>query len=241
LVDTLNIAEAYAKETPPDAVNAVWFYARALAFAPDNYKPVIGKKLEYWYKKYHGGLDGLDDIKTQSAATVFPPGSYQPKAAPTPAERIHDLLASTPDLKTLALADKETILALGSKEDADKLWALMKDQATPVPGVVIEATASVIKLAVTADAKEAKVPDFIVTLKAPLAEKAIPAAGFEFGLASKGQAELDGSYDTYTQVPATATAAQSAQIELRDGVVVPEKKKPVPVHKPTAAHKPAAH
>jgi hypothetical protein len=85
LVDTLNIAEAYAKETPPDAVNAVWFYARALNFAPPNYQPVIGKKLEYWYKKYHGGLDGLDDIKTQSAATVFPPGSYQPKPAPTPA------------------------------------------------------------------------------------------------------------------------------------------------------------
>jgi hypothetical protein len=240
LVDTLNIAEAYAKETPADAVNAVWFYARALNFAPASFKPAIEKKLNYWYNKYHGGLDGLDDIKAQSATTVFPPGSYMPKPAPTPAERIHGLLTTTPDLKTLALADKETILALGSKEDADKLWALMKDQATPVPGIVIEATASVIKLAVTADAKEAKVADFIVNLKAPLADKAIPVAGFEFGLTAKGQAELDGSYDNYTQVPATATTAQSAQIVLRDGTIVPAKKV-VPVHKPTPAHKPAAH
>ncbi len=30
LVDTLNLAEAYAKLTPPDAINAVWFYARVV-------------------------------------------------------------------------------------------------------------------------------------------------------------------------------------------------------------------
>jgi hypothetical protein len=238
LSDTLNLAEAYVKETPPDAVNAVWFYARALNFAPASFKPAIEKKLDYWYNKYHGGLDGLDDLKAKSAATVFP-SNFDLKPAPTQAEKIHTILLNTPDLKTLALADKELVLAFGSKEDADKLWALMKDQATPVPGVVIEATASVIKLAVTADAKEAKVPDFIVNLKTPLAEKAIPAAGFEFGIQPK--AELDGTYDTYTQVPATATTAQSAQIVLRDGVIVPEKKKPVPAHKPAAGHPAAAH
>ena len=102
--------------------------------------------------------------------------------------------------------------------------------------MVIEASATVIKVAVTGDAKDSKVPDFIVNLKTPLADKDIPAAGFEYGLQSKGQAELDGSYDNYTQVPATATTAQSAQIALRDGIVQPEKKKPVPAHKPSAAH-----
>jgi hypothetical protein len=241
LSDTLNLAEAYVKETPPDAVNAVWFYARAFDFAPDSYKAVIEKKLEYWYKKYHGGLDGLDDLKAQAAKTVFP-SNFVLKPAPTPAERIHDLLASTPDLKTLALADKETILALGAKEDADKLWALMKDQATPVPGVVIETTDSVIKVAVTQDAKDSKVPDFIVNLKTPLTvkEKALYIAGFAFGDHTKGEAELDGSYDTYTQVPATATTAQSAQIVLREGTIIPAKKV-VPAHKPTPAHRPAAH
>jgi tetratricopeptide (TPR) repeat protein len=236
LGDTLQIAEAYVRLTPPDAVNAVWFYARALNFAPDSYKAAIEKKLDYWYKKYHGAMDGLDDIKTQAAATVFPPGAYMPKPAPTPAEKIHAILEATPDPSKLALADKELVLAYGSKEDADRVWAVMKDQATPVPGVVIEASATVIKVAVTGDAKDSKVPDFIVNLKTPLADKDIPAAGFEYGLQSKGQAELDGSYDNYTQVPATATTAQSAQIALRDGIVQPEKKKPVPAHKPSAAH-----
>jgi len=69
LVDTLNLAEAYVKLAPPDMVNAVWFYARAWNFAPAGFKPQIEKKLDYWYNKFHGGMDGLDAIKTQAAAT----------------------------------------------------------------------------------------------------------------------------------------------------------------------------
>jgi hypothetical protein len=240
LLDTLHLAEAYANETPKDLVNAIWFYSRAWDFAPANYKAGIEKPLEYYYKKYHGGLDGLDDIKTQAAATTFPPGTLVLKPALTPAEQIHNMLTSTTDWMTLALGDKETVLALGSKDDADKLWALLKDKPTPVPGIVIEATASVIKLAVTQDAKDAKLPDFIVNMKKPLEEKEIPAVGAEYGLSAKGPAELDGTYDTYTQIPATDTVAQRAEIVLRDGVIIPEKKKTVPAHKPTPAHRAAA-
>jgi hypothetical protein len=214
-------------------------------------------------------------------------------------------VTTTPDLNSLNLGDKEFILAVGSKEDADKLWALLKGKATPVPGIVIEATASVIKMAVTQDAKDAKIPDFIVNLKTPLADKDIPQVGFEFKL--QPAAELDGTYDTFTQqiaataapapaaapvaapvpaaaapapaaapvpaaaapapaaapvpaaaapapaaapvpaaaapapatapVPAAATAAQPAQIVLKDGFIQPEKKKAAPAaHKPAAGH-----
>lgn len=241
LVDTLNLAEAYAKLTPPDAVNAVWFYARAVDFAPAGFKPQIEKKLDYWYNKFHGSLDGLDALKAQAQATEFPPGTYIITPADTPAQKIHKILANTPDLNTLALADKELVLAFGAKEDADKLWALLKDQPTPVPGTVIEATASVIKVAVTDDAKQSKVPDFIVNLKTPLTDKelATVTVGSDFGLSSKNQPELDGTYDSFTQIPGTDTVAQSVQIVLRDGAVVPVKK--APVHKPTPAHHPAAH
>jgi hypothetical protein len=238
LADTLQLATAYSLPgAGQDLVKAVWFFARVWDFAPPAYKTQIEPKLEYYYKKFHGALDGLDAIKTAAAATTFPPGTYKIDPAKTPAEQIHDLLASTPDLNTLALADKETVLALGTKDDADKLWALLKDKETPVPGIVIEATASVIKVAVTQDAKDAKIADFIVNLKAPLADKEIPAVGFEFGL--QPAAELNGTYDTYTQIPATDTAAQRAEIVLRDGFVQPVKKT-VP-HKPSAAHHTAAH
>jgi hypothetical protein len=239
LVDTLNLAEAYAKVAPPDAVNAVWFYARAWDFAPASFKSVIEKKLEYWYNKYHGALDGLDDIKGQAQATVFPPGTLVIKPAATPQEKIHNILVGTPDLTTLALADKELVLSFGSKDDADKLWALMKDKETPVPGTVIESSASTIKVAVTDDAKQAKTADFIVNLKTPLADKDIPAVGSELKLMKEGGPELDGTYDTYTQIPGTDTVAQSAQIVLKDGFVQEAKK--APVHKPAPAHHAAAH
>lgn len=255
LVDTLQLAQQYVQLDARDLVKAIWFYARVWDFAPPAYKAQIEPELERWYKKYHGKIDaGLDDVKAQAAKTTFPPADFKIAPAPTPAEQIHALLVSTPDLRTLALEDKETVLALGSKEDADKLWAVMKDQQTPVPGIVIEATASVIKVAVTDDAKTAKIPDFIVNLKTPLADKDVPAAGTEFGLQSKGgQAELDGTYDSYTQVPASAgtpatattpavpATEAAAQIVLRDGFVQAEKKKVVPAHKPTPAHRPAAH
>jgi hypothetical protein len=127
-------------------------------------------------------------------------------------------------------------LANGVKEDADKIWAIMKDKMTPVPGVVISATATVIQVAVSHDAKDAKVADFIVNLKTPLADKDIPAAGVVYGLQGKGEAELDGTYDSFTQVPATATTAQTAQIVLRDGSIQ-AKKAAAPAHKPAAGHR----
>jgi len=239
LVDTLQLAEAYTKPEGKDLVQAVWFYARAWNFAPANFKGQIEPKLEYYYKKYHGDLKGLDEIKTQTAANLFPPSTFKIDPAKTPAEQIHDLIATTPDLNTLALADKETVLALGSKEDADKLWSLLQGKQTPVPGTVIASNPNEIQVAVTQDAKDAKTADFIVKMKAPLADKDVPAIGSELKLLKDGGPELDGTYDTYTQIPATATAAQSASIVLKDGLLQ-TKKAAAPARKPAAGHKPAA-
>jgi hypothetical protein len=315
LQDTLQLAIAYSlPSTSQDLVQASWFYARVWDFAPPQYKAKIEPQLERFYRKYHGGLDGLDAIKAQAAATTFPPATFVIAPAPTPADYAHKAVMETPDLTKLNLEDTEFILANGSRDDVDKLWAVLKDKATPVPGVVIGTTTTidaikvaltqsgkttdfavnlkmpvtladipakgidfgtqkafilssgvesdtgklaallsddskqapkvviepipvtVIKLAVTQDAKDAKIADFIVKMKNPLTDKEIPAAGYVYGDHNKGEAELDGIYDSYTQVPATATATQTAQIVLRDGSIVPEKKKPVP-HKPSPVHR----
>ncbi|MGA9585212.1 MAG: hypothetical protein WBQ95_07780, partial [Terracidiphilus sp.] len=231
-------AKAAKDKAGQDYLMAVWFFARAWNFAPANYKSQIEPQLEYYYKKYHGDLTGLDGLKTQAAATLFPPGTLNITPAKTPQEQIHDLLASTSDLNTLALADKETVLSVGSKEDADKLWALLQGKETPVPGIVIDSNANQIKVAVTQDAKDAKTADFIVNMKEPIPEKEIPAVGSELKLLKDGGPELDGTYDNYTQVPASATAAASAQIVLKDGILQTAKK--APVHKPAAGHHTAA-
>jgi hypothetical protein len=254
LQDTLLLAQAYSQPGPAqDLVKAIWLYARVWDLAPANYKGQIAPKLDYYYKKYHGNLEGLDAIKQQASATVFPPTSLHIDPAKSPQEQIHDLIVATPDLTTLALADKETVLAFGTKEDADKLWSLLQGKQTPVPGIVIEATASQIKVAVTQDAKDAKIADFIVNLKEPLKDSEIPAPGFEFKI--QPATELDGTYDTYTQIPATdakpatdttpavAATAQSAQIVLKDAFIQAEKKKgpaKAAPHKPAATHKKAS-
>ena len=245
LVDTLQLAQAYSQPgATQDLPRAVYLYARVWDFAPPQYKAQIEPKLEYYYKKYHGGLDGIDQLKEQArTGPPLPPGSINDmiKQAKTPAEQIHDLLASTPDLKSLALADKETVLAMGSKDDADKLWAQMKDQQTQVPGIVIEANANTIKVAVTQDAKDTKVADFVVNLKKPLtdAELKLIQPGYEFKT-TPGASQLVGTYDSFTQTPATPTTAQAAVIVLRDGEYIPEQKK-APVHHAPAhpTHRPA--
>lgn len=224
LNDTLQLGQTYAQLTPPDMINAVWFLARAENFAPANFKAGIDKQAKYWYKRYHGKEDGFDKVLAQTATTVFPPPDFKIDPAPTAKDIADGVVASTPDLSTLALGDKEYILANASTANAEKLWALLKDQVSQIPGVVIAATASQIQLAVTEDAKTDKKADFTINMKAPLADKDVPAVGAEL-------TNLIGTYDSYTQNP--------AQIIMRDGELQVEKKKPA-VHKPSAAHhKPA--
>jgi hypothetical protein len=174
LVDTLQLAEAYAKPDARDMVQAIWFYARAWNFAPPAYKAQIEPKLEYWYKRFHGNLEGIDAVKTASATSLMKPDSFTIAPAPTPPEIVHNVLATTPDLTKLNLEDKEFILANGNKDDAQKLWAVLQNQATPVPGVVIDSSATVLKISATT-AAAVKPKEYVVKLTTPAACGAVPA------------------------------------------------------------------
>jgi tetratricopeptide (TPR) repeat protein len=206
LVDTLQLAEAYAKPDARDAVQAIWFYARAWNFAPAAYKAQIEPKLEYWYKRYHGNLDGLDAVKTASAQSLFKPDSFTIAPAPTPPEIVHNVLAATPDLTKLNLEDKEFILANGTKDDAQKLWAVLQNQATPVPGVVIDASASVLKISVTG-AASVKPKDYVVKLTTPVACAAAPAAPTD----TKGAQDYIAANGVKADTDAIAEALSSAK------------------------------
>jgi hypothetical protein len=171
--DTLQLAGCYTKPDAKDLAQAVWFYARGWNFAASpQAKLNIKNLLEYYYIQYHGKLDGLDAIKAQAAATVFPAGTFVITAKATPAEIAHGLIVDTPKLDSLALSDKEFILANGVKEDADKMWAVLKDQPTPVPGLVITAPVSGLKVSVT---EAGKTSDYVVALQKPMACTDIPA------------------------------------------------------------------
>jgi len=307
LIDTLYLAEAYTKPEARNEIMAIWFYARAWDFAPGAYKTQIETPLEYWYKRYHGGLDGLDAVKTEAQTTVFPPATFTITPAATPAEVATKVVNTTPDLTKLNLEDKEFILANGTPADQQKLWAVLQGQVTPVPGIVtgvtssgvtvhvtlaphivrdftidlnspmpaktirdvapditsqeafitangapgddlthlqavlkddasrirkieMEPNATQIQMAVTQDAKDSNKPDFLVNLKKPIEGKDVPMPGFTYSLLPAP--ELDGTYSSYTPVPATATELAKAQIVLSDGFVQVQPPKRAPVRRP---------
>jgi hypothetical protein len=189
LVDTLNLAEAYAKPGPSrDEVKAVWFYARAWNYAPAAFKAQIETKLDYWYKRYHGTMDPpaqitsqIEAIKAQAQSALFPPETFSIAAAPTPEELAHHALTSS-DPKSLSLEDKEYILANGNQADAQQLWSLLQNQMTPVPGIVISDPATVLKVSVTT-AASAKPKDYTVKLNTPAPCSSVPAPPTSVGQA----------------------------------------------------------
>jgi hypothetical protein len=198
LNDTYLLGQAYAQETPPDLKNAVWYLTRAAQYAPPQAKPTIEKAAEYFYNKYHGSMDGYPAIQALAQANLFPTADYNPTAAPpppSPADLAAQTVASTPDLKTLSLGDKEFILFNGKPEDAEKVWAVMKGQRVQVPGMIISATADSVQVAVTEDSKQSKKADFTINMKTPL--KTVPAIGVTV--------TYDATFDSYVANPPMIT------------------------------------
>ncbi|HZD76432.1 MAG TPA: hypothetical protein VE218_05470 [Acidobacteriaceae bacterium] len=202
LNDTYLLGQAYAQQTPPDLKNAVWFLTRAAMYAPPAAKDQIEKAAEYYYNKYHGSMDGFDQVKTLVTQSVLPPDSYNPTQfiPPSPADQAAKVVASTPDLKTLNLNDKEFILFNGKPEDAGKMWDTMKGQTYQIPGKVVSATADSVQLAVTDDAKASNTADFTINMKKPLTTP--PAIG--------AMVSYDATFDSYTQNPKMITLIDGA-------------------------------
>ncbi len=215
LQDVYVLAQAYYTSTPPDYLNCAWYATRAAAFAPDAYKPTIQPLATYCYKKYHGSADGYAAMQTAVLTNLDPPAGFTVTPAPKPEDIVSNLIATTPDLASLAVSDKEFVLQYGKQADADKVFDTVKGKSVEFPdNIVIAATADSLQVAVTDDAKASKTADFTFTMKEPL--KTIPAVGDKI--------TLDGTYASYTQSP--------LMITMTDGTVVLPKKAPAPVHHP---------
>jgi hypothetical protein len=244
LQDTYFLATAYLATTPPDYLSCAFYAARFIAYAPEPYKSQIAPTAKYCYKKYHGADDGFDAVQTAAQASLEPPAGFKDtiKPAPTPAEQIHGIIASTPDLSTLAVSDKEMVFQYGSPEDAGKVWDTIKGKTVEIPGaLVIASTPDQLKVAVSDDAKQAKTADFTVNLK-PVEEGATAAAK----AAAKKRADavaaatavgqtvtFQGTYDSFTPTP--------LMITMNDGdVVLKAAAKPAARTARPAARRPAA-
>lgn len=221
LQDTYSLGVAYYQSTPPDYVNCTWYTSRAAAFAPDPYKTEFLKVATYCYKKYHGGPDGYEAVTAAVPTSLDPPAGFSIKPAPSPADIVKQVISTTPDLTTLAIGDKEFILANGTPEDAAKVWDTVKGKTVEVPDVtVVSVTDAAITVSVSDDAVQSKTADFTFNLKEPV--KTPPAVGDKI--------TLTGTYASFTPSPIMITMSDAE-------VVVPKKApvKKVPVHK-KAAH-----
>ena len=219
LQDVYVLAQAYYTSTPPDYLNCAWYATRAAAFAPAAVKTTIEPLATYCYKKYHGSADGYAAMQTAVQTSLDPPAGFTVTPAPKPEDLVANLVATTPDLATLALGDKETALQYGKPADAQKVFDSVKGKSVEFPNVtVVSATDSQLVLEVSDDAVASKTPDFTVNLKEPV--KTIPQPGDKI--------TVQGTYDSYTSSP--------LMITMSDGAIV-TKKAPAPVHHPV--HHPA--
>ena len=198
LQDTYFLGLAYLQSTPPDYVNCTFYVTRFTAYAPEPYKSQMAPTAQYCYKKYHGNADGYDKVTTAATSNLNPPSDFTITPAPKASDIAHQTVASTSDLGTLALSDKEFILQNGTPDDAEKVWATVKGKTVEIPdATVITATDSVLTVAVSDDAVQSKVADFTFNMKEPL--KTVPAVG--------SKVNLTGTYASYSQGGATTTPA----------------------------------
>lgn len=183
----LSIAEL---EAVPLAADGFWHAARAMQLAGANAagRDAVEKYAKSKYKRYHGGVDGWDELVKAAAAKAAVPAGFAKSItkALTPAQIAVKAVREN-DPATLSFSDYEFVLGLrdaspANKLAADKVWATIwaKEKrgkaVLRLDGVlVISATNAAAELSITDDDQAAKTPDLEVSFAKPLAD--IPAAG----------------------------------------------------------------
>ncbi|HEX4037534.1 MAG TPA: hypothetical protein VHX37_05700 [Acidobacteriaceae bacterium] len=167
-------------------------------------------------------------------ATPAPPpapaAGSAPGATPAPAPASAPAAAPTTPLppacsdslkNSLALSDKEFILANGTQEDQSAVWSVMNGVTAEVPGVVVSATPDTVQLAVSQDAQQSNKADFTINMKTPLKTADVPKQG--------DKVTYIATFDSYTQNP--------PMIIMKDGTTKPKAPEHhAPVHHTTTHH-----
>ena len=142
LQDTLLLAKAYSQPGALDLTKSIWFYARAWNFAPASYKPTIQKSLEYYYRKFHGNLKGLDDVKSKAVLTTFPPVFFSIESSTTPVDQDNDSTPSTSDQANAAPpADQDHDQTPNTSDQANATPPANQDH-DPIPSTSDQAPAA---------------------------------------------------------------------------------------------------
>ncbi len=224
LQDTYNLATAYYQSTPPDYLSCTFYATRAVNFAPDQFKSQFQPVADYCYKKFHGGADGYDAVKTAASASLTPTDAFKSsiKPAPTVADQATALLASDKaDDATLAktnIMDREFVIQNGTADQADAEFTPIKGKEIEVTGDVVSISGTDLQIAVSDDSKTAnpKIADFDITLKEE--PKTTPTVG--------SSVKVIATVDSYTQKPLLVKMT-GGEIQAKKAAAAPAHKAPV--------------
>jgi tetratricopeptide (TPR) repeat protein len=235
LQDVYQLGLASLEANPVDPLG-FWYIAKAVNLSKGNDAAVkqINAYGQSKYKKYHGGVDGWDQIVTAAATQTAPPSDFAIKPAPTPAELACTVVQSN-DPSTLSASDWEYVLQYRdagpqcNKDAAEKVWQAIQakqkdDKGEPVkiklPGVkVIAATPDSLDVALTDDNQQANKADIHVVMDKPMTK--VPAVG--------STTDVIGLFASYTPNPFMFT--------MEKGDLPAAAKPKPPVHHPATKKK----
>ncbi|HWC17198.1 MAG TPA: hypothetical protein VG498_09290 [Terriglobales bacterium] len=212
LQDVYPLATAYLQANPPDYLNGLFYAARAVDLSANNpaAQQQINKFAQYYYKKYHGGTDGWDQVLQAAQNAPTPPPGFTITPAPpppTPCEFADTIMKQNPDVSQMAYGDWLFVLGSGNQKDADAVWAFLNGKGIPVsspehPALVISSTPDELQLATTDDDIQEKKADVTLKMAKPLTkvpQPGAPLAGHWVGKAT--------SYNPLPPAPPAQSAA----------------------------------
>lgn len=229
-VHFFRLAVAMLEPTPQD-INGFWYGAKAISLAQGNQAAIqsISPYLTSRYKKYHGGMDGWDQLVASTASATAPPGGFTIKAAPTVCELAAAAVPTDGSPIELSYGDRETVLACRDKSPANKaaadaVWQdmqkLQKNGETKLK-VLVKVIAvpdnNTLEVAVSEDNQKDNKTDMKVQMEKPMTKP--PAVG--------STTDIIGVISEYTPDPFMFTMTKAE---------LPAPPKP-PVKKPTPARK----
>jgi hypothetical protein len=207
---------------PANAVNGIWYAARASAIAPAQAQAQIEKYARGQYRKYHGGDDGWTDVLAQAKANPAQPAGFTIKPAPTPADQAHNMVTATAPEK-MDFATWEFVLSNGSQADQDTVWNAIKGKAVQMNGTVISTTPTEFQIAGSSDDIDAKKSDITLKFDEAVPPKMIPKDNAPF--------DFQGEPASYTPNPFMMIMEKGKLLKAAA---------PTPAKKPPVHHKPAS-
>lgn len=162
---------------------AIWELARASnpisGTLSDEQRRQVNGMLEHVYSSFHGGVDGLDDIRKASALNALPPADFTVDSATIVAARRAEaeLSLTNPELASWLAIRRQLTAADGQQYFATNLQA----KATPVlKGTIVHCTPARGAKECSLSMNEGSGPEVTLKLNSPLPRSAAPGSKVSF-------------------------------------------------------------